>query len=248
MEELHDRLDERVVRRIARLQQGSVERHLRPCRHVRSQETALRLDRRHGCVGDVAVPRGCLVVAELRVAAQFEPEMVGSRDPPTIVEMLGEADPVQLGLHSKLVCTLVGKRNTLEHEIRHTPLAIHANGDQHAEGHLQDVLRVNRFVTEQQSYRSALVSVGSDSPTEDVVSKTEMGVVFDGASGFLKWGQLWNSCHQVVILDRTEPYFDDAISAINTRFSQRRIEGDAALPGSDAPPGGEVIAFREAVE
>lgn len=172
--------------------------------------------------------------------ARFANEFVNS--------LLGEADPVQLGLRSKLVCTLVGKRNTLEHEIRQTQLAIHANGHQHAEGHLQDVLRVNRFVTEQQSYRSALVSVGSDSPTVEVVSKTESGVVFDGASGFLKWGQLWNGCHQVVVLDRTEPYFYDAISAINTRFSQRRIDGDAALPGSDAPPGGEVIAFREAVE
>jgi hypothetical protein len=161
--------------------------------------------------------------------------------------LLGEADPVQLGLRSKLVCTLVGKKNTLEHEVRQTPLAIHVNGERHAEGLLQDVLRVNRFVTEQQSHRSALVSVGSETPTEDVVSGTETGVVFDGASGFLKWGQLWNGCHQVIILDRTEPYFDDAISAINTRYSQRRIDGDAALPGSEAPHGGEVIAFREAI-
>ena len=79
-------------------------------------------------------------------------------------------------------------------------------------------------------------------------SNVEMGVVFDGALGFLKWGQMWHGRHQVVILDRTEPYFDDAISAINTRFSQNRTDGEVALPGSDAPPGGEVLAFREALE
>ena len=61
--------------------------------------------------------------------------------------LLGEADPVQLGLRSKFCCALVGKKNTLEHEIRQTPLAIHVNGNRHAEGQLQDVLRVNRFVT-----------------------------------------------------------------------------------------------------
>jgi hypothetical protein len=161
--------------------------------------------------------------------------------------LLGDADPVQLGLRSKLVCSIVGKRNPLEHEIKQTPLALHANGQCRAEGQLQDVLRVNRFVSGQQSHRTALVPVGGGSPSDDVVASTEMGVVFDGALGFLKWGQLWRGQHQIIIIDRTDPYFDDAISAINTRYSQNRMDGDVALPGSDAPPGGEVLAFREAL-
>lgn len=169
--------------------------------------------------------------------ARFTNEFVDS--------LLGEADPVQLGLRSKLVCALVGKRNALEHEIRQTPLALHANGHRRAEGQLQDVLWVNRFTTGQQSHRCALVPVASGSPAEDVVADTEMGVVFDGALGFLKWGQLWRGRHQIIILDRIGPYFDDAISAINTRFSQNRVDGEVALPGSDAPAGGEVLAFRE---
>jgi hypothetical protein len=168
--------------------------------------------------------------------ARFANEFVDS--------LLGEADPVQLGLRSKLVCALVGKKSTLEHEIRQTPLAIHVNGNRHAEGELQDVLRVNRFVTGQQSHRSALVPVGGGSPSEEVVTNVEMGVVFDGALGFLRWGQMWHGRHQVIILDRTEPYFDDG----NTRFSQNRTDGEGALPGSAAPPGGEVLAFREALE
>lgn len=162
--------------------------------------------------------------------------------------LLGEADPVQLGLRSKLCCVIVGRRNTLEHEIRKTPLAIHVNGHHHAEGQLQDILRIDRFVTEQQSHRSALVPVGADPPSDDVITNVEMGVVFDGAHGFLKWGDKWQGRHQVIVLDRTESYFDDAISAINTRFSQNRIDGEAALPGSDAPAGGEVLAFREALK
>jgi hypothetical protein len=161
--------------------------------------------------------------------------------------LLGEADPVQLGLRSKLCCAIVGRRNTLEHEIRKTPLALHVNGHRHAEGQLQDVLRIDRFVTAQQSHRSALVPVGAEPPPAAVTDNVEMGVVFDGAHGFLKWGDMWQGRHLVVILDRTELYFDDAISAINGRFSQNRADGDAALPGSDAPAGGEVLAFREAV-
>lgn len=137
--------------------------------------------------------------ANLRLANQF------------VDKLLGETDPVQLGLRSKLCCAIVGRRNTLEHEIRKTPLALYVNGRPHAEGNLQDVLRVDRFVTEQQSYRSALVAVGAEPPSDEVIANVEMGVVFDGALGFLKWGDLWQSRHQVVILDRTESYFDEAI-------------------------------------
>lgn len=164
-----------------------------------------------------------------------------------VERLLGEADPVQLGLRSKLVCAIVGKKNSLEHEIRQTPLAVHVNGDCRAEGRLQDVLRVDRFITDQQSYRSALVPVGSSPPSGDVASKIEKAVVFDGAAGFLKWGAMWPNQHQVIILDRTELYFDDAISAINSRFSQNRAETETLLPDSDVPPGGEVLAFREMI-
>ena len=161
--------------------------------------------------------------------------------------LLGDADPVQLGLRSRLVCAIVGKKNALEHEIRQTPLAVHANGVCRAEGKFQDLLRVDRFVSEQQSYRSALVPVGSSSPSGDVTSKVEMGVVFDGAAGFLKWGSMWPDRHQIIILDRTELYFDDVINAINSRCSQDRADAEPLLPTNDAPPGGEVLAFREAI-
>lgn len=161
--------------------------------------------------------------------------------------LLGDADPVQLGVRSKLVCAIVGKKNALEYEIRETPLAIHANGDCWAGGHLQDVLRIDRFVSGQQSYRTALVPTGSGAPSSEVFNNVEVAVVFDGAAGFLKWGTMWPNRHQVIILDRTELYFDDAICAINARFSQNRVEIAGALPVSYAPPGGEILAFREAI-
>lgn len=161
--------------------------------------------------------------------------------------LLGDTDPIQLGLHSKVVCAIVGKMNALEYEIRQTPLAIHANGDCRTKGQLQDVLRVDRFVSDRQSYRSALIPVVSSPPSGDMTSKVEMAVVFDGAAGFLKWGTMCADRHQIIILDRTELYFDDAISAINSRFSLNRANAEPLLPVSDPPPGGELLAFREAI-
>jgi hypothetical protein len=161
--------------------------------------------------------------------------------------LLGDADPIQLGLRSKICCAIVGRRNALEYEIRKCPLSLHTNGCIQAQGYLQDVLRIDRFVTAQQSYRSALVPVGTENPTQQVIDNVEMGVVFDGANGFLKWGSMWKGSHQVVILDRTETYFEDAISAINTRFSQNGSNDEATLPEIDIPAGGEALSFREAL-
>jgi len=159
--------------------------------------------------------------------------------------LLGEADPVQLGLQSKFCCAIIGKRNALEQEIRKTPLALHVNGTSHAGGMLQDILRVDRFVTGSQSHRSALVPVSSEPPPKDVIERVEMGTVFDGAHGFLKWAAMWEKSNQVVILDRTEPYFEDAVSAINSRFSQNRSDNVASLNGVEPPAGGEVLSFWE---
>lgn len=162
--------------------------------------------------------------------------------------LLGEADPVQLGLRSKFCCAIVGKKNMLEYEIRRTPLAIHFGDNRRAEGLLQDVLKVNRFVTASQSFHSALIPVGSEPPSQTVIANVEIGVVFDGAHGFLKWADMWGNNHQVIILDRTESYFDDAISTINARFSQNRTDGDAGLSVTDVPAGVEVLSFREALK
>lgn len=160
-------------------------------------------------------------------------------------QILGEADPVQLGLRSKVVCALVGRRNVLHDEISRTPFSIRLNGERYASGELQDILRVDSFVTPQQSHRTALVSSAASKPPVEPVG---VGVVFDGGAGFLRLGSSWRSKHQVVVLDRTEPYFDDAIQAINSRFTQCSKRTDGIIPDGDAPPGAELLSFGESIQ
>lgn len=193
---------------------------------------------------------GCLRVQPTGGRAWKLPKKQGPhsvRPAERFVDSLLGKTGAQLGLRPKPACALVGRRNLLEHEIRRTPLSIHVNGDPRAEGHLQDVIRVDSFLADQQPNRSILIAVSADQPSNDAISKVEIGIVFDGALGFLKWGGAWPCHHQVVILDRTEPYFDDAVSAINTRFSQNRMRDGGALLEGHALPGGEILAFREAL-
>lgn len=164
-----------------------------------------------------------------------------------VEKLLGEADPVQLGMRSRNMCALVGKASVLEFELRHTQLAVDATGDCPAQGTFQDVLRVDRFVSSQQSFRTMLVPVGTNMSPDNIDPEIEKGVVFDGAIGFLKWGDLWPDRNHIIVLDRTEAYFDDAINAINTRFTQNRVDAEPSLPSEYAPPGGEVLSFCEAI-
>ena len=98
-----------------------------------------------------------------------------------------------------------------------------------------------------QDYRSALVTLGKRPPSGEVLARAEKGVVYDGAVGFLKWGSMWEGRHQVAVLDRTEPYFQDAISAINERFARHGAQDGVIVPDGDTPAGGEILVFREPV-
>lgn len=181
-------------------------------------------------------------------AGQLPKKKIQTRNQPAndfVNYLLGENDSSHIGFRPRPICTLIGRKNVLEHEICKAPLAVYVNGNQFSEGRLQDILRVDQFATKTQACSSVLIPVSSRSPSNKITSSPEMGVVFDGAHGFLKWGDIPSSRNQVIILDRTETYFNDAISAVNTRFSQNRVDSGAALPGCEPPPGGEVLTFWE---
>ena len=60
-------------------------------------------------------------------------------------------------------------------------------------------------------------------------------VVFDGAGGFLKWRDKWAHCNWIVILDRTEPRFTEAVQVVNEKYLSRIAEGNVRLPGPLPP-------------
>ena len=163
-----------------------------------------------------------------------------------ISSFLGSADhAAEFSLRSKLACVLVGRKNILENEICRTPAMIGAKMNQSVEGKMQDILRVRSFASPNFQYRSTLLSIGPRPPATELLKNVEIATIFDGASGFLKWGSMWRRCHQVIVLDRSEPYLDDAVQEIKEKFSQDQSGGETSLPDCEPPPGVEVFAFRE---
>ena len=67
-------------------------------------------------------------------------------------------------------------------------------------------------------------------------------VVFDGASGYLRWRGRFAGSHAVVVLDRTDPRYDEAARQLHLDYVRRSPDGLGFTP-PDPPVGVEVLRF-----
>jgi hypothetical protein len=109
---------------------------------------------------------------------------------------------------------------------------------------LSDVLRIRKLLHAGQPYRSEVVSsIGRRAPT-DVGNDVPFAVVFDGATGFLKWRHLWPQANWVVALDHTEPRCDEAAAAVDALYQDRAVGGPVPLLLPELPGRVDLAAFR----
>ena len=144
--------------------------------------------------------------------------------------------------HSILDCVILGNVGTLEQEATTTRLSIGAQRRNAAVGTIQDILRLRRLSGTNEAFRSDIFPVN---PRNNAMKSEEMTphvVIFDGAAGFLKWRDKWSHCNWVIVLDRTEPRFAEAVQVVNAEYLNRISEEKLRLP--DAPPVSvELISF-----
>jgi hypothetical protein len=129
---------------------------------------------------------------------------------------------------------IVGNESVLRREIQDEPFAIQGEDGKLIEGRLQDVLRARGLGKEGECYRSEIVSTTGKS-IRRLVGSTPHVVIFDGATGFPRWGAMWSNAHWVVILDRAEYRFVEAVSELN-RIYLTRLE-DQPIPAMPSAPG-----------
>lgn len=165
--------------------------------------------------------------------------------------ILGEESAKDLPHRSRLECCIIGHLSQLRTEITETEFAAYtgagaarAANSWHA-GTLQDILRVRKFMGGGKAYRTEVIAAQS-SNVPSIAGEAEPHVtIFDGASGFTKWRDYWRSSQWLVLLDRTEPGFDEGARAINTEYITNRLgeteSGDVPLP----PAGVELVFYRE---
>ena len=146
---------------------------------------------------------------------------------------------------STLNCVILGNVGPLVQEATLTKLSVGSRGREASAGTLRDILRIRRLYNNNEAFRSDIFPVNAKS---NVMSSEEMVphlVIFDGSVGFLKWRHNWAHCNWVVILDRTEPRFTEAVQVVNEEYLSRISEGKLKL--SDPPPRSvELVTFTSA--
>jgi len=160
-------------------------------------------------------------------------------------------------LGSSKLCAVVGIRRYLEHEFTQQRFSVKTEkSDAAAEGTLQDVIKVRSIGKDSEQFLAAIFSPNEKarkSPTQPVAETVSQNapvsheefpvVVFDGANAYLKQHENWKGQNSVVVLDRTDNRFEDAVDELNRQFMGRVVKSDVLntlefLP--DAPPGVEI--------
>ena len=143
---------------------------------------------------------------------------------------------------SSLDCVILGNVGTLEKEATTTKLSIGSRGTEASAGSLQDILRICRLFRNNEAFRSQILSVNSNEHAKLSEGMLPRMVIFDGAVGFLKWRHYWSQSNWVVILDRTETRFLEAVQSVNEEFLSRIDERELNL-SNPTPQSVELKAF-----
>lgn len=143
-------------------------------------------------------------------------------------------------LSGEIECAITGSVRTLMAEAQEDVLAARREGTAPvAVGNLNDILQIRRLST---APHTALVpATARRSPRQQRVEPILL--VHDGATGYLRSGRPSSTPVMVVVLDRTEPRFDEAVAQLDQDFVRRTDDQALNLDGG-VPPGVEVLSFR----
>ena len=146
---------------------------------------------------------------------------------------------------TRLECALIGRVNTLQQEITQVPFAYDSSKPEVKRGYLHDILRVRNFLSEGETYRSEVLSFQGNKPPKTTNNLMPNVTIFDGATGFIKWRDDWRNSHWIVLLERTEPRFQEAVTEINNEYGSR-VDGKEIHHIPSVPPGVELVVYQEA--
>lgn len=117
---------------------------------------------------------------------------------------------------NETLCLLIGQVNTMENEIGEDNLIV---SDTDIEGSFQDIIRSDKLEIIS-SYKTQLLSDRVTPKT--TIEEPPRLIIFDGARSFAKWKHFFNRSNMLVILDRTESHYEEAVLLANQDFESRK--------------------------
>lgn len=146
--------------------------------------------------------------------------------------------------HSRLDCLIIGSKIQIHREVCENQFAFQAPNGEFTEGSLNMLLRIRELLTDSSAYHTRLWGFSNSSEEQRIAIDPPAVVIFNGATSFLRWRDSWRTSHWIVLLDRTEPHFDEAVQTCNQEYISNRAE-NLLLEPLPAPRGLEFIAYQE---
>jgi len=145
---------------------------------------------------------------------------------------------------SRLDCIIVGRLAKLTAEIAESRFATRGerNGD-FTEGRLQDVIRVRSLLDASEHFRSEILSSAGQGALK--MAQSAPTVVFDGSASFLRSRGWFETANWIILLDRTESDFADAMMLCNQEYTKRRIDDLKLDEMPPVPIGVDLISYYE---
>jgi len=107
-------------------------------------------------------------------------------------------------------------------------------------GNLQDILRVRKFLKRDFNFLTDILPVDSKRMSDQLDLDKDTIVLFDGSSALLKWDRIASGAVKIIVLDRTDTRFEEAIELVNTKYVDRQSDVNV-IP--EAPNNIETIVF-----
>ena len=159
-----------------------------------------------------------------------------------VTSLIGQKNLQTFFKKTRFDCAILGRTNILREELINTPFSI-LSEQKFTRGTLQDILRVRKFMGQEEHYHTNVFRMDSSKPPRRPTNNPYI-TIFDGAIGFLKWRDFWRSSHCVAIFDRTEPSFDNAISTFNQEYIKNHTNS-STIEVSSLPPNCELMVYKE---
>ncbi|MBS1792083.1 MAG: hypothetical protein JST85_30535 [Acidobacteria bacterium] len=190
-----------------------------------------------------------LRVKVLPLGPAYLPKRQSGRPIPQVADfarhILGDKQALTFIKRPQLECLIVGRVNVLRREIMETEFAVSSDRIVYHEGHLQDLLQVHRFLNSSEPYRSDICRVNGQAPSfVDNNGATPPFVIFDGATGFIRWRDQLRSSNWIVILDKTDARFREATEVLNQAYLNR-IDDNGLVDLPSPLAGVDVMSFYE---
>jgi hypothetical protein len=196
---------------------------------------------------DLIPPEKALLINVAKSKLKSLPEKQKGKDIGYKKGLLGTLMPrddfYQYSSNSRLECVIVGRLKVLRQEITKTEFGFNMSKG-FSGGNLQDILRIRRFLGNNEAFRSVICPVNKKKAIIPAEDKIPSIAIFDGSSAFIKWRDSWRKSDWVALLDRTDLGFSEATNILNQGYMNRICQQEINN-SPPCPPGIKMVAYQD---